>query len=53
MTMALRKGEMSRTVATPVMALPYQSISLPGSTWWMKGRKKVNISAMTAAERME
>ena len=52
-TMARRKGDMKSTVTRPVMALAYQCRSQPGSTLRMKGRKKVNMTAMTAEVRME
>ena len=52
-TMARRNGEMNRTVSRPVMALAYQWRCQPGSRLRISGSTKVNIRAMTAAERIE
>ena len=52
MIIARRNGEINRMVSTPVMRLPYISRCSPGNTSWMKGRKKVNITAMVADVRM-
>ena len=48
-TMARRKGEMSEIVTSPHTRLPQNR----GNSLLTKGRKKVSITAMTAAERME
>ena len=52
MTMARRKGEIHNTVMMPVMALAYQCSSQPGSSLRVNGSRKVNMTAMTAEERM-
>ena len=51
-TMALRKGAMSRMVSTPVMALAYHWYFSPGKTLCMMGSTNVNIKATEAEERM-
>ena len=51
-TIARRKGDISSTVSTPVIALAYQCSSQPGNNCRMKGSRKVNIRAIAAAERM-
>ena len=50
-TMALRNGAIMDTVTSPQMPLAHQC--MPGMMLRMKGRKKVNITAMAATERME
>ena len=50
-TMALRKGDMSSTVARP--QIPFAHQCMPGITLRMNGRKNVNISAIVAADSME
>ena len=49
--MALRKGAIMDTVTSPQMPLAHQC--MPGMMLRMNGRKKVNITAMAATERME
>ena len=52
-TMARRKGAISMTVSTPVMALAYQCSSHPGNNCRIKGSTKVNMMAILAELRME
>ncbi len=52
-TMALRKGAMSRMVSAPVRVLASQRRSHWSKMLRIRGRAKVNIRAITAAERME
>ena len=52
-TIARRNGAMKRMVSTPVMALAYQWSSHVGSIFLKTGSTKVNITVITAVERIE